>query len=444
LVEKTEAGFVKVIERLTCWGEKVAVLWARYWLLLIASGFVLLSVVLKWVEFPFSRNLKGLQLSLFHDAGLIPHLTLFSFGFLGVAVLIGGIIFSRFSAAFLGAAAAVLLTIFALVPAQLAFAQPSMLQRLTEETEVTPLIKAFSKTYLPQNYGASEDVPKRLNLYSGWGRFVAAWSFLRLGWYCFGIGSLLLGGYAIIRLREQKLPVLLALFGLPLAAVAIVLAPAMVGQYYYTRASLAKAEGRNEEAITAFRKSMTWDRWHTQDIELYATIGDLERLSGLSEDSPERHVSRAAHLEKANQYEQAIFELETASKAGGALGVAARRETARLHMMFGLALYQAGGVGSAVTNWQQALAVDPSQFYSLPYLARGYFQIGSYEAAVQTVEQVIKIVKDHNSLLGDAYSLGGDSYAKLGRVAEARKYYNLSLLADPIENYWALTGLVGE
>ena len=435
---------MKITERLALWGERVAALWARYWLLLAASGFILLSAVLKWVAFPFSRNLKGLQLPLFHDAGLIPHLTLFSFGFLSVTVLIGGIIFSRLSAAFLGAAAAILLTIFALVPAHLAFAQPSMLQRLTEESEVIPLIKTFSKSYLPQNYGVSEEVPKRLILYSGWGRFVAAWSFLRLGWYCLGIGSLLLGGYAIIRLREQKLPVVLALFGLPLAALAIVLAPAMLGQYYYTRASLAKAEGRNEEAITAFRKSMTWDRWHTQDIEIYATIGELQRLSGLSEGSPERHISRAAHLEKASQYEQAIFELQTASEAGGALGIAARREAARVHMMFGLALYQAGGVGSAVTNWQQALAVDPSQFYSLPYLARGYFEIGSYEAAVQTVDEVLKIVKDHNSLLGDAYSLGGDSYAKMGRVAEARKYYNLSLLADPIENYWALTGLVGE
>ncbi len=435
---------MKLIKWLTSWGEKLAAIWARYWLLLFASGFVLLSAVLKWVEFPFSRNLKGLQLPLFHDAGLIPHLTLFSFGFLGVAVLIGGVIFSRFSTGFLGAAAAVLLTIFALAPAHLAFAQPTMLQRLTEEAEVTPLIKAFSRTYLPQNYGVAEDIPKRLILYSGWGRFVAAWSFLRLGWYCLGIGALLLGGYAIIRLRDQKLSIVFALFGLPLAALVIVLAPAMLGQYYYTRASLDKAEGRNEEAIAAFRKSMTWDSWHSQDIELYATIGELQRLSGVSEDSPERHISRAAHLEKANQYEQAIFELETAAKTGGAIGVTARRETARLHMMFGLALYQAGGVGSAVTNWQQALAVDPTQFYSLPYLARGYFEIGSYQAAVQTVDQVIKIVKDHNSLLGDAYSLGGDSYAKLGEVAEARKYYNLSLLADPIENYWALTGLVGE
>ena len=29
-----------------------------------------------------------------------------------------------------------------------------MLQRLTEESQAMPLINAFTKTYLPQNYGA--------------------------------------------------------------------------------------------------------------------------------------------------------------------------------------------------------------------------------------------------------------------------------------------------
>ncbi len=435
---------MKIIGRLTAWGERAATLWASYWLLVLASLLILGSVLLKWVEFPFSRNLRGVQLPLFHDVGLIPHIALFSFGVLGLVVLIGGVVLLRFSAGFLGAAAAVLLTIFALVPAHLVFAQPTMLQRLTEEAQVMPLIRAFSKTYLPQNYGTAEDIPKRLTLYSGWGRFVAASSFLRLGWYCFGLGALLVGAFALSRLRGQRLSVLLALVGLPLAALAIVLAPAMLGQYYYTRGSLAKAEGRNEEAITSFRRAMTWDRWHSEDIELYAMIGELQRLSGIAQDSPERHISRAFRLEKANQYEQAIFELEGAAKAGGALGSTARREAARVHMSFGLALYQAGAVGSAVTNWRQALAEDPSQVYSLPYLARGYFDIGSYEAAVQTVDQVVNIVKDHNSLLGDVYSLKADSYAKLGQLAQARKYYSLSLAADPIENYWALTGLVGE
>jgi len=46
--------------------------------------------------------------------------------------------------------------------------------------------------------------------------------------------------------------------------------------------------------------------------------------------------------------------------------------------------------------------------------------------------------------LANAYSLGGDSYAKLDRIADARRYYNLAVLADNIVNYWALSRLAGD
>ena len=435
---------MKLFARIEQIGAWIGGIWTHNWLLITGSLFVFGSVLLKWVEFPFSRNLRGLQIPLFHDTALMPHLSLFSFGMLAALVLLGGLLFFRLSAGLLAAAAAVLLTIFALVPAHIAFAQPSMLQRLTEESQAMPLIKAFTKSYLPQNYGAAEVIPKRMTLYSGWGRFMAAWSFLRLGWYLFGIGSFLIAAYALGRLRGQRAFVILGIFGLPLAALAVVLAPAMLGQHFFTKGSLAKAEGRNVEAIAAFRRAMRWDAWHARDIDLYATIGELQKSAGLMEGSPERHISRALDLEKLSQYEQAIFELEDVAKAGGAMGEAARREAARAHISLGLALYHAGGIGSAVTHWQQAIIEDPAQIYGMPYLARGYFDLGSYDSAIQTVDQVVKIVKDHNSLLGDAYSLGGDSYAKLGREAKAREYYTLSLNADPVENYWALTGLVGE
>jgi hypothetical protein len=46
--------------------------------------------------------------------------------------------------------------------------------------------------------------------------------------------------------------------------------------------------------------------------------------------------------------------------------------------------------------------------------------------------------------VANAYSMIGDCYAKLGEDVLARRYYNLSVVADPIMNYWALTGLAGE
>jgi len=431
-------------KRLALWAETGAKVWAACWLLIISSCLILGSVFLKWVEFPFSRNLSGLELPLLHDSGIIPNITLFSFGALGVVVLIAGLVLLRFFVPALSLAAAVLLTLCVLVPAHIAFQQPIMLRRLADELQAMPLIKVFTKDYLPQNYGPTEDVPKQLILYTARGRFLAAYSFLRLGWSCFALGSLLIAIDAIRHLPGGRMAIVLALVCLPVGALAILLTPPIIGQHYFTRGSIAKAQGRNQEAIADYRKAMRWDAWHAQDIDLYATIGELQKQTGIANNSPERHMNRAVELQNASEYEPAIFEFSRAAEAGGALALAARRASAQTRVTLGLALYHAGGIGAAVSSWQLALADDARQVYALPYLARGYYDVGRYEAALRTIDRLVQIVADHNSMQGDAYSLGGDCYAKLGRDADARHYYNLSYAVDPLENYWALTGLVGE
>ena len=86
-----------------------------------------------------------------------------------------------------------------------------------------------------------------------------------------------------------------------------------------------------------------------------------------------------------------------------------------------------------MTSWQLALADDPTQeVYVLPYLARGYFDLGRYEAALQTVDRLIKIIAGHSSMVADVYSLGGDCYAKLGRDEDARRYYS-SFLCEGLD-----------
>jgi tetratricopeptide (TPR) repeat protein len=97
-----------------------------------------------------------------------------------------------------------------------------------------------------------------------------------------------------------------------------------------------------------------------------------------------------------------------------------------------------------VTNWELALRDDPAQIYALPYLTRGYYDIARYQAGIEAGKQLAKLIKDHKYVVANAYSLVADCYAKLGDETQARVYYNLSLAADPIMNYWALTGLVGE
>jgi tetratricopeptide (TPR) repeat protein len=403
------------------------------------------SIILKWVQSPFSHNYSGIKLSLLHDPGVTPHLSLFSVGVLGLMVLVAALIFVRKSGALLGLAAAVLITLWVLTPMQIAVRQPSILHRLTHELDVVPVQTVFTKDYLPQNYGTPELIPKRLILYSAWGRVDAAWSFLRLGWYCFGGGALLIFCYAISLLPSGRVATSLLLLCLPLGAFFIVLAPAAIGQHYYSSAMLARTRGRNQEAINDLRKATRWDAWHAQDIDLYGTIGELQKQAGIDFESPERHVDRALQLRNASEYEPAIFEFGLASEGGrGALAATARKEASVTRIALGIALYRAGGVGGAVNNWEAAMAEDPSQIYALPYLARGYYDLGRYREGIASAQRLISLIKDHYFVVANAYSITGDCYAKLGDDISARKYYNLSLAIDPILNYWALTGLAGE
>lgn len=436
---------VNIAKRMVPLAETATKFGAAYWLLMLGSFLILVSAGLKWVEFPLTSNLSGLKLPLFHDSGIIPQVTLLSFGAVGIVTLIVGVVLGRFFVSALALVAAVLITLCVLTPAHIAFQQPMMLRHLTDELQAIPWRKVFTKEYLPANYGSPELLPNQLILYTAYGRLLAAFSFLRLGWTCFALGSLLIAVYAMRRLPDGKMATGLALICLPAGALAIVITPAMIGQHYFNSGSIAKARGHDQEAIADYRKAMKWDRWHAQDISLYATIGDLQKKSGVESNSPERHIKRALELQNTNEYEQAIFELSRAAEAGGALGAAARRESAKTRIALGLALYRAGGIGGAVNSWQLALGDDPTQeVYVLPYLARGYFDLARYEAAIQMVDRLIKIMKGHSSMVADVYSLGGDCYAKLGRDADARHYYNLSYAADWIANYWAISRLAGE
>ena len=430
-------------ERLKSWAAAAARIWIDYWLLIGGSTLVFGSVVLKWVQFPFSHNLSGLKLSLLTDPGMRAHISLFSIGALGVLVLAIGIIFARRNPPLLGLVAAILLMLWAVTPAQIAYRQPAMLRRLTDELQAAPMLNVFTKDYLTQNYGAPELVPKRPVLYSAWGRFNAAWSFLRLGWYCFGLGALLVGVFAIGALPRAKLSTTLGLLCLPVGALAAILAPPAIGQHYYSEGLLAKALGHDQEAVADFRKAMRWDAWHAHDVDLYATIGQLQEQTGYS-DSPERHIRRAVEFRNQSEYERAIFEFSRVDEADTAIAATAKREGAATRVALGLALYHAGGIGAAVMNWELALAEDPSQIYVLPYLARGYYDLGRYQSGIEAAHRLIPLIRGHNVALANAYSTAGDCYAKLGNDAQSRRFYTLSLISDPVLNYWALTGLVGE
>jgi hypothetical protein len=435
---------VKITKKLTVWAEAGAKIWMAHWLLISGSVLIFASASLKWVYFAFSIHPLGLQLPLLRNVDLIPHFSLLSYGVVGIAVLTIGLVLLWRSGTYLAlAAAAVLVALWMTAPCQIAFEQPALLSRLVAETQELSMIRDFTKTYLPTAYTPTEEYPRRFELNTLWDRFLAASSFLGLGWYCFGMGSLLIVIYLAARLPAEERIRVVAMGGIPAGVVIILLAPSLIGQHYFTDACTAQAQGAREKAITSYRRAMWFDRWRAWDINAYAAIGDFERLSNLSKDSPEQHISKAREFKEAREYELAVFELARAADWGGDVALVARRESARTRVEFALALYRSGGIGAAVTQWEQALMEDPTQLQGITFLiARGNYDLGRYQASLDLLKDVLQASADRPTR-ANAYSLAGDCYAKLSRDAEARTSYKRSLKEGMLVNFWGMSRLTG-
>src|SRR2546427_9442321 len=118
---------MKIGERTALWATAVAKTWAAHWLLILGAFFVFVSLILKWVNFPFSHHPYGLQLPLLGNIELLPHLSLLSYGVLGACVLATGLALLCRSDTFLAVAAAILIAFWVAAPCQIAFQQPALL-----------------------------------------------------------------------------------------------------------------------------------------------------------------------------------------------------------------------------------------------------------------------------------------------------------------------------
>ena len=408
-------------------------MWVCHWLLICASSLVVGSVALVWLRFPYSFNVGGWELPI---QAIVPHIHEFSYGFNGIAVLAIAFFLRKRWRWSLLLGAAILLTLWLLVPARITFHQAPLLRRLSEENQAVPAIKAFTRSFIPQHHDQTDRTPKDLDPVTLPGRSAAALSILGPGWYCFGFGSLLLACYAVSRLPGRRVRSSLILIAVPVSVLGILSVRSVIGQYYYHRGSLARAAGNNERAIASYRRAMRWDGFYTGGIEVYGLIGQLEKQAGRDEGSAERSINHALELRAEKQYEPAIFELQRAAEQKPVLAKAARHEASRIRAEWALVRYQAGAIDDALTNWQQALSEDtkgrplksqPSLLYVLPYLARADCELGRYEAGLKAATDWAEITGDHRSLQADAYSLAADCSAKLGRDVDARRYQSLSL-----------------
>src|SRR5262249_50170745 len=158
---------------------------------------------------------------------------------------------------------AILVTLWMLVPGRITFHQAPLLRRLSEEGQAVPAVKAFTRNFLSQDDGVTVQAPKHLDVVTLPGRFAAAVSILGLGWFCVGVGSLLVASYAVGQLQGKRMAASLTLILVPVTVLAAVGMSSIIGQHYYHRGSLARAAGNNEQAIANYRKAMSWDVFYT-------------------------------------------------------------------------------------------------------------------------------------------------------------------------------------
>ena len=436
---------MKLTSRVLLLADAAARFWIAHWLLIVGSVLIFASASLKWVYFAFSRHPLGLQLPLLGNIGLIPHLSLLSYGVVGIAVLTMALVLVWRSATYLAlVAAAVLVALWMTAPCQIAFQQPALLSRLVAETQELSMIRDFTKTYLPTDYGPLKSIRGGLSLTPFGTAFSLRLLFLGLGWYCFGIGSLLIAIYLVARLpAEERIRVRGNGRNSSGRSYHSADAVAHRAALFYRVPALRrlKVPGKRQSHLIAGRCGLIGGAPGTSIS--YAAIGDLERLSNLSKDSPEQHISKAREFKEAREYELAVFELARAADCGGAVASVARRESARTRVEFALALYRGGGIGAAVTQWEQALVEDPMQQQGLTFLiARGNYDLGRYQASLDVLKDVLQASADRPTR-ANAYSLAGDCYAKLGRDAEARTSYKRSLKEDMLVNFWGMSRLTG-
>ena len=151
--------------------EVVGRIWASYWLLICASFLVVASVVPTWrgghwctgwnawLKFPYSFNVGGWE---FPVQSIVPHHHEFSYGLCGIAVLAVAFYFRKRFRWSLLLGAAMLLTLWIIVPGRMTSYQAAMLRRLNEENQAVPVVKAFTRSFLPGEWRFNQGDPKAL------------------------------------------------------------------------------------------------------------------------------------------------------------------------------------------------------------------------------------------------------------------------------------------
>ena len=413
-------------------------------------GLLCIAAVLlaKWVAFKLSNRVIGLNLSFLGYAPHHPSNPLASYGFVAAVLFaLGTWTFShkQWRALVLTGAGLLLMGFFALL--QVAFVHCALLKELADEEAQATVAGQFNNKYLPANFGKEHSDVQGPSLSSSietvWDRVVAARYFMGFAWYLTVFGGLFFFLYGERRLlsaqersRITKGTLLIAAF----LAILCVARP-LFAHMSLVRAQEAESNGDPFTAILWYRNAIRIDEWFAIHTDLYSRIGAIDSNFGRT-NTLEYGIYYAELMASQKDFPSAIAEFEKLARSAGAPSELLEARMVEIWTAYGLELYKAGALGSAVDVWQNALAQDRAQWLAGFCLSRAYFETGRYQESINLIRRLTKGLRDPQ-LIANLHSNLGDAYTRLGEFQQARLAYRYSYAVDCVLNWRGLSSLVG-
>ena len=91
-----------------------------------------------------------------------------------------------------------------------------------------------------------------------------------------------------------------------------------------------------------------------------------------------------------------------------------RRDDAKAHVAFGIAVAQKGLWREATTRWEQAVKIDPTYAAAWNDLGIGYEQLGRFHEAREAYEKALTL-EPNNNLIRNNYDMFREIYDRQNR-----------------------------
>jgi len=412
------------------------------WLVALACSLAVLLV--KWVNFPLTNQLRGVRFSFLGYATGGPGSRFLSYGALA-AVLFIAAAFSverRKTKALAALGSALVVVAFAALM-QVALVDSELFKNLADETGQLQWAMLFSQRYLLANLGNEPSIWLQLSLETVWSRLITGWGYLGFGWYLALTGGIVIVSYALACLASARERLFFAgvLAAALVALVSICLLPYSLSERALDRAIAAESAGRPEEAIRQYRRAIRLYGWNRVNLDLYARIGAIDSSLGRTS-TLEYGVYRAELEASESDFPSAIAHFEELAGRATAIAPVLRRRAAGLLANYGAGLYQEAAFGAAVDAWRHALKCDPTMWIAAYYLTRGCFAAGCYQESVDLSKELLKQLGDP-ILSANLYSNLGDAYTKLGKFDDAHRAYRYAWYIDYRLDFRSVSALVG-